>query len=73
MSTIIHSRGSQTLAGAASLKHRIPVVGVDSRYLDVAQWQQRKLSGSTPDLQTTCLVGNRMSRVPGFVPAGLQY
>ena len=36
MTTIAYRRGSERLTGAASLKHRIPAVGVGS-YLDNAQ------------------------------------
>ncbi len=50
---IAYSRGSQRLAGAASLKHRMPaMVGALSIPPDIAQWveQQPKLcvAGSTP-------------------------
>ena len=77
MSTIIYGRGSKHLAGAASLKHRMPVIGVAS-CLDIAQMveqQSQKLlvAGSIPAFQTTCLVGNRMSRVPAFVPVDRSY
>ncbi len=41
---IAYSRGSQTLAGAASLKNRMPAtVGTFSIHSDVAQWQSNRL------------------------------
>lgn len=51
---IAYSRGSNSLAGAASLKHRMPaMIGAFQNHLDIAQWkshQPPKLwdAGSTP-------------------------
>ena len=42
MSLIANRRGSKRLTGAASLKHRVPAVGVCSR-LDIAQRQSNSL------------------------------
>jgi hypothetical protein len=41
---IAYSRGSQRLAGAASLKHRMPaMVGALRIQSDIAQWQSNSL------------------------------
>ena len=59
---IAYSRGSQCLAGAASLKHRIPaMIGAFCIHEDIAQrleQQTHNLSaaGSTPVIQPTPLV-----------------
>jgi hypothetical protein len=58
---IAYSRGSNCLAGAASLKHRMPAdVRTFCAHLDIAQMaeqQPHKLSvaGSTPAIPTTLL------------------
>lgn len=57
---IAYSRGSTSLAGAASLKSRMPAVrGAFCNHLDIAQWieqQPDKLSvtGSTPVIPKRC-------------------
>ena len=57
---IAYSRGSKRLAGAASLRNRMPAVsGAFCTHLDIAQWieqQPDKLSvaGSTPVIPTLC-------------------
>ena len=58
MSTIAYSRGSQTLAGAASLRYCMPAAGDGFQLLVIAQsveQQPDKLSvvGSNPAFQTT--------------------
>ena len=57
MLTIAKSRGSQCLAGAAPLEHRMPAVDGGFPFPDIAQWveqQRRKLSaaGSNPAIPT---------------------
>src|ERR1041384_3469043 len=54
---IAYRRGSHSLAGAASLKYRMPAVGgTFSNHLDIAQWKEQqpdKLCGScsNPDIR----------------------
>ena len=43
---IAYSRGSNRLAGAASLKNRMPVmIGTFRIHLDIAHWQSNSLVG----------------------------
>lgn len=56
---IANSRGSQSLAGAASLKYRMPAVVDSFPLLDVAQMAEQQpdtlsVAGSTPALQPWC-------------------
>ena len=60
MSTITYSRGSQPLAGAASLKHRVPVTGRRFPLSDIAQWVEHqpdklRVTGSNPVFEANCL------------------
>ena len=53
---IAKGRGSTCLAGAASLKYRVPVVGCSHR-LDIAQWTEQQpfklwVAGSIPVIPT---------------------
>ena len=42
---LAYSRGSNTLAGAASLKHRMPaMIGAIRSNRDIAQWQSNSLT-----------------------------
>ncbi len=57
MLTIVKSRGSKRLAGAAPLEHRMPAVEGGFPFPDIAQWveqQPEKLSvaGSNPAIPT---------------------
>ena len=71
---LAYSRGSNRLAGAAPLEHRVPVVvGSFGSNLDIAQWveqQPEKLSaaGSTPAIRTLCKQLATTSD-PGWAPA----
>jgi hypothetical protein len=71
---LAYSRGSNCLAGAAPLEHRVPaVVGSFCPNLDIAQWveqQPDKLSvaGSTPAIRLLCKQLATTSD-PGRVPA----
>ena len=71
---IAYSRGSRRLAGAASLKHRMPaMMGIFCTNLDIAQWieqQPKKLSvaGSTPVIPLLCK--QLIASNPGLAPAG---
>lgn len=61
---IANSRGSEYLAGAASLKYRMPAIGDAFPLLDMAQMaeqQPEKLSvaGSNPALQPWCFRKHR--------------
>ena len=55
---IAYSRGSQSLAGAASLKHRMPAInGTLSIHSDIAQLAEQQIvnlwaAGSIPVIQT---------------------
>ena len=58
---IAYRRGSKRLAGAASLKHRMPAVGDCFPLLDIAQWVEQQpdklwAAGSTPALQTATVI-----------------
>ena len=70
---LAYSRGSNRLAGAAPLEHRVPAtVGSFCHHLDIAQWieqQPVKLSvaGSTPAIRTLCKQLATTSE-PGRVP-----
>lgn len=70
---IAYSRGSNSLAGAASLKHRMPAtIGTFRTHLDIAQWleqQPDKLSvaGSTPVIRLLCKQLGTTSD-PGLAP-----
>ena len=64
---IAYSRGTQSLAGAASLKYRMPaMVGDFHIHPDIAQLVEQQTvnlwaAGSTPVIQTLC--GNSITRV----------
>ena len=46
---IAYSRGSQSLAGTASLRNRVPaVMGTFTIHLDIAQWQSNSLISCRP-------------------------
>ena len=65
---LAYSRGSNRLAGAAPLEHRVPAaVGSFCPNLDIAQWVERQTdnllaAGSTPAIQAT-------TSEPGWIPA----
>ena len=65
---LAYSRGSNRLAGAAPLEHRVPAnIGSFCPNPDIAQWVERQThhllaAGSTPAIQTTS--------EPGRAPAG---
>ncbi len=69
-----YSRGSNCLAGAAPLEHRVPVnVGPFCSHLDIAQWVERQsetllVAGSTPAIRMLCKQPANTSE-PGRVPA----
>ncbi len=73
---IAYSRGSHRLAGAASLKNRIPaILGTFCIHPDIAQWveqQTRNLraAGSTPVIQALFVTQPNLSD-PGLAPATL--
>lgn len=58
---IAYSRGSKRLAGAASLKNRMPaMIGSFRARLDIAQWIEQQLyklsvAGSNPAIRHRCL------------------
>ena len=64
---IAYSRGSKRLAGAASLKNRMPAfTGAISIHPDIAQLAEQQIvnlwaAGSTPVIQTLC--DNSLNRV----------
>ena len=52
-----YSRGSKRLAGAASLKHRVPAMIGAFRHVDIAQWVEQqthhlRVAGSNPAIPT---------------------
>ena len=55
-----YSRGSQLLAGAAPLEHRVPAApALPASNLDIAQWVEQQpfklsVAGSTPAIRTMC-------------------
>ncbi len=57
---IAYSRGSQRLAGAASLKNRMPaMIGAFRTHPDIAHWVEQQplalsVAGSTPAIQPRC-------------------
>ncbi len=56
---IAKSRGSKRLAGAASLKYRMPAIGDRFPILDIAQWTERQpdkllVAGSIPAIRFGC-------------------
>ena len=56
---LAYSRGSNCLAGAAPLEHRVPaVVGSFCTNLDIAQWVEHRLTpnvaGSSPAIRLLC-------------------
>jgi hypothetical protein len=69
---IAYSRGSQSLAGAASLKYRMPAVGrTFCTHLDIAHWLEQQpvklwAAGSNPAIQP-----NSKLSEPGVAPAGI--
>ena len=71
---LAYSRGSNCLAGAAPMEHRVPAnVGSFCSNLDIAQWEERQTcnllaAGSTPAIRTLCKQLATTSE-PGRVPA----
>jgi hypothetical protein len=70
---LAYSRGSNCLAGAAPLEHRVPaVVGSFCPNLDIAQWVEHRLTpnvaGSSPAIRLLCKQLATTSD-PGRVPA----
>ena len=71
---LAYSRGSNRLAGAAPLEHRMPAnVGSFCPNLDIAQWVERQTdnllaAGSTPAIRTLCKQLATTSD-PGWAPA----
>ena len=69
-----YSRGSNRLAGAAPLEHRVPaLVGSFCTNLDIAQWVERQTqnllaAGSTPAIRMLCKQLATTSE-PGWAPA----
>ncbi len=57
---LAYSRGSNRLAGAAPLEHRVPAaVGSFRAPLDIAQWVEQRpetplVAGSSPAIQPLC-------------------
>ena len=53
---IAYSRGSVRLAGAASMKHRVPAMIGAFRHVDIAHWVEQQIdnlsaAGSNPAIQ----------------------
>ena len=73
---IAYSRGSNRLAGAASLKNRMPaIVGAFRIHPDIAQLAERqthnlRAAGSIPAIQLLCDQQPNLSD-PGMAPAAL--
>jgi hypothetical protein len=71
---LAYSRGSNCLAGAAPLEHRVPaVVGSFCPNLDIAQWVEHRpdkptVAGSTPAIRLLCKQRATLSN-PGWVSA----
>jgi hypothetical protein len=71
---LAYGRGSNRLAGAAPLEHRVPViVGSFCPNLDIAQWVERQTdtllaAGSNPAIRTLCKQLATTSD-PGLAPA----
>ena len=71
---LAYSRGSNRLAGAAPLEHRVPAtVGSFCPNLDIAQWVERQTdnllaAGSTPAIRMLCKQLATTSE-PGWIPA----
>ena len=71
---LAYSRGSNCLAGAAPLEHRVPaVIGSFCTNLDIAQWVEHrpdkpKVAGSSPAIRLLCKQLATTSD-PGRVPA----
>ena len=69
-----YSRGSNCLAGAAPLEHRVPaVIGSFCTNLDIAQWVEHRpdkptVAGSSPAIRLLCIQLATTSD-PGRVPA----
>ena len=56
---LAYSRGSNCLAGAAPLEHRVPALTAPASNLDIAQWKEQQpfklsVAGSTPAIRTMC-------------------
>jgi hypothetical protein len=72
---IAYSRGSNRLAGAASLKNRMPaIVGTFRIHPDIAHWTARqtdnlRAAGSIPVIHSLCEQLNPSD--PGLAPATL--
>jgi hypothetical protein len=72
---IAYSRGSNRLAGAASLKNRMPaIVGTFRIHPDIAHWTEQqthnlRAAGSIPAIHTLCKQLNLSD--PGLAPATL--
>jgi hypothetical protein len=73
---IAYSRGSNRLAGAASLKNRMPaIVGAFRIHPDIAHWTEQqtdnlRAAGSIPAIHTLCDQQPNLS-APGLTPAAL--
>ena len=70
---LAYSRGSNCLAGAAPLEHRVPaIIGSFCTNLDIAQWVEHRLTpnvaGSSPAIRLLCKQLATTSD-PGRVPA----
>lgn len=71
---LAYSRGSNCLAGAAPLEHRVPaVIGSFNTNLDIAQWVEHRpdkptVAGSSPAIRLLCKQLATTSD-PGRVPA----
>ena len=71
---LAYSRGSNCLAGAAPLEHRVPaIIGSFCTNLDIAQWVEHRpdkptVAGSTPAIRLLCKQLANMSN-PGWVSA----
>jgi hypothetical protein len=69
---LAYSRGSNHLAGAAPLEHRVPaIVGSFCPNLDIAQWVEHrpdkpKVAGSSPAIRLLCKQLANLSD-PGWV------
>ena len=71
---LAYSRGSNCLAGAAPLEHRVPaIIGSFCTNLDIAQWVEHRpdkptVAGSSPAIRLLCKQLATTSD-PGRVPA----
>jgi hypothetical protein len=71
---IAYSRGSNSLAGAASLKNRMPAIVGAFIHPDIAHWTEQqtdnlRAAGSIPAIHTLCKQLNLSD--PGMAPATL--